>query len=957
MPSSSGNLAQYFANAKIVQPKDCLDPANFPTTSQAIDAQDEEHFESTSFKLKRTRSMGLLDEFIAPTRALLEEQQASKQLALEQERRQRQPQLQQNSSQTPSLDSLLGADDDDENQFIENVDDLPKMQSNNTRAKNIIYDYDEDMNTDENRNYNDEDYNSNSYNDENEDFNKNRSGSGSGLSPPDSPEHYQPHDDNDIAYEPSSHVDYLSHNWKEADISKSWRYIVLRRKDVANSARLENASWRTWAQAKYHLKTISPESVNWLKDSDVTWLYGPLYAEPQSGSLYGGGTSDDFGLSYHTVESTKACLKLAGKDEDATVVVGPKPILKKRTVGEMFSQPSTIKIPAQHQHHHASPPVYEDDFNEISRKVNAQYKPQNADESSELSQANSPLINSASTSNVFSNSPALTSPISSGQNALSNSMSASNSPGPRANLTPAPSIQTPQPVKRHIHFNDRVEQCIALRYPESEPEYEDGEYSDEDQDIDQYDDYSEDEQADDYDDEEEEEEDESDDEGGFFLSVKSQSSVHLPTTFQTTTPLDSKDQDDKYRQDQEHDHEHDHDHTESNVMMVNGRAVLKKTIEILPATTLNYGSDHEEDQDLVSQSTLSHNTNTLRGYNYYHYDYNSVFTAENHHIPPMCNNVDDFQHQDDQGFEIVQDVDDILMDGDSSGDAVMDVPEGIVLGSSVAAAAAAASTSPEQHAVPSLSNTKLTKSGSSQANLNQQVWGGNILKGSASNLQNQQHVQPQSQSRTSLLDQWEQSAGAGKSSQSNLSAQFKSFGSNIRHDNLDSAENSIPRKKSSSSGFQFNQNSSDDSDGSDDSEDEEEPVAKPFNTAITHPHLFSSTPPVAINQPYRPPSSPTMGGSIRRVTSGSSSASLSEIAARGFISRGKDSEDMTDLQQSFSHLNNNANGNNNSDSGSPANNNNVSTAALGSFENNGNNTDGRTGLSFKNKLLNSWGRK
>lgn len=34
------------------------------TTSQHVDAEDDDHFENTTFKLKRTRSLGLLDEFI-----------------------------------------------------------------------------------------------------------------------------------------------------------------------------------------------------------------------------------------------------------------------------------------------------------------------------------------------------------------------------------------------------------------------------------------------------------------------------------------------------------------------------------------------------------------------------------------------------------------------------------------------------------------------------------------------------------------------------------------------------------------------------------------------------------------------------------------------------------------------------------------------------------------------------
>jgi Fungal protein of unknown function (DUF1752) len=63
---------------------------------------------------------------------------------------------------------------------------------------------------------------------------------------------------------PSLQVDYLSHDWAEPDIWCSWRYV---RKEKAeypqNAARLENASWRTWAKSKYNLPTITPEKLNW----------------------------------------------------------------------------------------------------------------------------------------------------------------------------------------------------------------------------------------------------------------------------------------------------------------------------------------------------------------------------------------------------------------------------------------------------------------------------------------------------------------------------------------------------------------------------------------------------------------------------------------------------------------------------------------------------------------------
>jgi hypothetical protein len=70
-------------------------------------------------------------------------------------------------------------------------------------------------------------------------------------------------DDTSIRTQPFRHVDYLSHNWKEEDIWLSWKHIVSQRKTYNNSARLENASWRSWTKLKNKLKTVSPESLNW----------------------------------------------------------------------------------------------------------------------------------------------------------------------------------------------------------------------------------------------------------------------------------------------------------------------------------------------------------------------------------------------------------------------------------------------------------------------------------------------------------------------------------------------------------------------------------------------------------------------------------------------------------------------------------------------------------------------
>lgn len=82
-----------------------------------------------------------------------------------------------------------------------------------------------------------------------------------GPGTPDCSEHAE--DDTAVVSRPSRQVDYLSHEWKEEDIWSSWRYVVSRRGEFSNSARLENASWRTWMKAKNNLRTISPETLNW----------------------------------------------------------------------------------------------------------------------------------------------------------------------------------------------------------------------------------------------------------------------------------------------------------------------------------------------------------------------------------------------------------------------------------------------------------------------------------------------------------------------------------------------------------------------------------------------------------------------------------------------------------------------------------------------------------------------
>ncbi|KAJ1658884.1 protein phosphatase regulator [Dispira simplex] len=73
-------------------------------------------------------------------------------------------------------------------------------------------------------------------------------------------------------------VDYLSHIWDLDDLAESWKVVTREKYSLMDGIRLENASWRVWAKTRNSLRTVRPESLNWCKDNDVTWLYGPLYS-------------------------------------------------------------------------------------------------------------------------------------------------------------------------------------------------------------------------------------------------------------------------------------------------------------------------------------------------------------------------------------------------------------------------------------------------------------------------------------------------------------------------------------------------------------------------------------------------------------------------------------------------------------------------------------------------------
>lgn len=264
------------------------------------------------------------------------------------------------------------------------------------------------------------------------------------TSRPGSPEIIQERAEDDIALkpQPSRHVDYLSHNWREEDIWSSWKHIVARRGDYSNSARLENASWRTWMKSKNKLSTVSPETLNWyvspsvlllppgfpfltgtrLKDCDVTWLYGPL----QTGSSSLNRTSTGSNSSRLSKSSSFA---------------QKKPILKKRSMSEIMLQRSLSTSSLVKQAAAAVQAQQKDGLKRIGRR---------------------PGLERATTDYV-------TFPFSS--RGLSQD-GTSLFPSTRSS-----GITSPSGERKHIHFNEQVAQCIAVEVKGEDDDEDDSRYA------------------------------------------------------------------------------------------------------------------------------------------------------------------------------------------------------------------------------------------------------------------------------------------------------------------------------------------------------------------------------------------------------------------------------------------------------------------------------------------------
>ncbi|KAJ7696520.1 hypothetical protein B0H17DRAFT_400711 [Mycena rosella] len=227
-------------------------------------------------------------------------------------------------------------------------------------------------------------------------------------------------DDSTLVTLPRGQVDYLSHDWAEEDVWRSWRNMTRQKNEIANGMRLENASWRTWWKQRNKLKTVTPETLNWLKDSDVTWLYGPLH------------TAVEWTPPPKPKPDPTEVGKLSSAEDRLDLAAKHKPILKHRTISEQLTSDlvvSPVFSPAESE---------EEDDNTVNSLFHA---------------TRPPLLQTKSTPRI----PPLP-------------HASLRKPSPPRVPPPSMASSSALPVpKRHITFNTFVEQCIAVDSPRRAP--------------------------------------------------------------------------------------------------------------------------------------------------------------------------------------------------------------------------------------------------------------------------------------------------------------------------------------------------------------------------------------------------------------------------------------------------------------------------------------------------------
>jgi Fungal protein of unknown function (DUF1752) len=276
-------------------------------------------------------------------------------------------------------------------------------------------------------------------------------------------------DDSSLSTLPRGQVDYLSHNWEEEDVWRSWRNMTRQKNEIANGVRLENASWRTWWKQRNGLGTVTPETLNWfvlyfllqlppltivfarLKDSDVTWLYGPLH------------TAVDWAPPSKPIPYTAT--RTSALDLSTT----HKPILKHRSISQLL----TSDLPTSPIF---TPTESEEDDEHVRQPSPPGESPNHARPSLTHTKSDTHIARWGPSRAFRKDSPPRIDPpagtsgvASSGEGGYSSPnlqpLSANSIPSSDSCSVINPSNHVAQSKKKHISFNTFVEQCIAIEKP------------------------------------------------------------------------------------------------------------------------------------------------------------------------------------------------------------------------------------------------------------------------------------------------------------------------------------------------------------------------------------------------------------------------------------------------------------------------------------------------------------
>ncbi|GKZ24378.1 hypothetical protein AbraIFM66951_003255 [Aspergillus brasiliensis] len=83
-------------------------------------------------------------------------------------------------------------------------------------------------------------------------------------------------DDLMIEEDAKVNVDYLAHSWTYEEMWATRKHVRQINQHSLVRCRFENALWRAWLASTRQTIRMPAAFISWDKDSDITWLYGPL---------------------------------------------------------------------------------------------------------------------------------------------------------------------------------------------------------------------------------------------------------------------------------------------------------------------------------------------------------------------------------------------------------------------------------------------------------------------------------------------------------------------------------------------------------------------------------------------------------------------------------------------------------------------------------------------------------